>query len=832
MESAAVARLYAKEPATDVRRLAALHRRAGGWMAGLILLLEHAADRDGAALAGAPGTALLFDYFASEVLLGLAPELRDFLLRTALLPTVTPQLADGLLDRSGSGRLLDSLADRQLFTARLAGDETGYRYHPLFRAFLLDRLEQTTSSEALNALRMRAAALLAGAGQFEEAVALYREMEDWPAYAALLMDHAAALFEQGRQGQLLQWLDALPAAASEHMPWIAYWRGACTLPHSPYDARRLFARAYGGLREAGDLMGQYLAWSGVADSFLYAWDDFGPALPWLGELDALQTRHPELPPGVEVPVTAAALGLLLHARPQDPQVHRWAARAGRLLPGVTQPALKNALGHVLGQYHSWLTGDQYQMKFVAAELGRVDAAGALGPLTAISARTFEGHLHSFSGNFATALERLENARTLAGEAGILIFDSLLAAQLVYVHVYSGNLAAAKKQLAAMADAESPRRLDRGHYHYLAGWVAWLRGDHEAAWRHAQAASRTVELHVPFTEHVSHIVMAQLCRDRGEEEDGRRYLTRAMTLAEGMGSRIGLFCCRCTEAWFALLDGESDRALEPLRRAFAWGAASGTVVHPWWRPDIMAALCVLALEHGIEPDYARRLIRLHRFEPPPGVVVPEDAWPWPLRIQALGGLAVHIDGEPLAFGPKAPRKPLELLRRLLAEGGEAVDIAVLAEDLWPDADGDFAHHNLETTLYRLRKLLRHGGALGVQEGRLTLSPALCWLDVRAVGGVLTQIDRAIKDGSPATAAALAERLFALYRGPLLPEVDEHWIARPRDRLHARFLRTVKRLADYWRQTGHPERSIACCEKGIAVDGDAEPLRLALAAIRAR
>jgi LuxR family transcriptional regulator, maltose regulon positive regulatory protein len=831
-ESAAVAKLWAKDAARDARQLSALHRRAGGWLAGLLLLLEHAAEDDGPVLTGAPGTALLFDYFAAEVLRDLDPALRDFLLHTALLPVMTGQLADRLLECSGSARLLASLVERQLFTTRLTGHESGYTYHPLFRAFLLDRLEQTSSEDALNGMRKRAAALLAGTGQFEDAVALYRETEDWPAYVALLLEHAAALFEQGRHRQLLQWLGTIPEGVSAQMPWVAYWQGMCTLPTSPYDARRSFERAYGALREADDSIGQYLAWAGIADSFLYAWDDFGPALPWLDELDALQARNPELPSAVEVPVTAAALGLLLHARPQDPQVHRWAERAGRLLPGITQPVLKNALGHVLGTYHSWLTGDQYQMKFVAAELGRVDAAGTLGPLAAISARTFEGHLHSFSGDFATALERLEDARTLAGAAGIRIFDSLLAAQLVYAHVYSGNLAAAEEQLAVITATDSPRRLDRGHYHYLAGWVAWLRGDIEAAWRHAQAADRTVELHVPFTGQVARIVMAQLCRDRGEKDEAQTYLSHARSLAEGMGSNIGLFCCRCTEAWFALGDADSERALEPLRRAFAWGAASGTVVHPWWRADSMAALCVLALTHGIEPDYARRLIRLHRFQPPPGMVVPEDAWPWPLRIQALGGLALHIDGEPLAFGPKAPKKPLELLRRLLAEGGNAIDIALLAEDLWPDADGDFARHSLETTLYRLRKLLRHENALVVREGRLGLNPQLCWLDVAAVEGVLTQIGGAIEEGADERqAAALAERLFALYRGPLLPEVDEPWISKPRERLHARFLRSVTKLADYWRHASDPERARACCESALRVGADASSLRIVLDAIRA-
>lgn len=831
-ESTAVARLRLKGLPDDARNMSELHRQAGGWMAGLILLLEHG-DRQGRVpTIGDSGAQLLFDYFAAEVLRTLDADVREFLLKTAVLPELTGEMADRLLERRGSGLVLASLAARQLFTTRLGDDESVYRYHPLFRAFLLARVQRTISRQEFDGLLGRAGTLLAEAGRFEDAVAFYRDSGDWSGYVAVFLDHAAEMFGQGRQQLLLQWLNGVPETISGNFPWLAYWQGMCTLPLSPFDARRAFERAYGMLRDTGDATGQYLAWAGIADSFVFAWDDFGPALAWLDEFERLRSRHPELPPAAEVSVTAGALGLYLHARPQDPQVHHWAERAARLLPGVTQAMPKNALGHLLGQYHSWLTSDQYQMRFVAAELGRVDAAGSHGPLAAICARTFEGHLHSFSGGLDIALERLESARAVADEAGIRIFDSLLAAQIVYAHVYAGNLAAAEEQLATVDTIDSPRRLDRGHYHYLAGWVAWLCGDHEGAWRHAQAANQTVELHVPFTAHASWVVMAQLCRDRGDVAQARDHLARAKSLAESMGSRIALFCTRCTEAWFALLDGAPEVALEPLRHAFAWGAASGTIRHPWWRPDMMSVLCSLALAHDIEPEYARRLIRVHRFRPTPDIAVPDGAWPWPLRLHVLGGLNVHVDHEPIAFGPKAPRKPLELLRRLLAEGGHSVDGALMAADLWPDADGDYAQHNLETTLYRLRKLLRHDGVLVVKEGRVSLDPEHCWLDSRALESLLAQVDDAIRGGAAAAdIAALTGRIFELYRGPLLPEVDEPWILALRERLHARFVRAVTRLAEYLQRCGRPDEAIACCERGLAVDEGAASLHRALAAARA-
>jgi hypothetical protein len=114
--------------------------------------------------------------------------------------------------------------------------------------------------------------------------------------------------------------------------------------------------------------------------------------------------------------------------------------------------------------------------------------------------------------------------------------------------------------------------------------------------------------------------------------------------------------------------------------------------------------------GIEPDYVRQLVAARGL--PPDEERPSDAWPWPLRIYALGRFEVLRDGAPLAFRGKAQKKPLELLKTLVALGGEAVDASRLAAILWPDAAGDAAKVSFDSTLYRLRKLL--GLGLGISQ----------------------------------------------------------------------------------------------------------------------
>ena len=106
------------------------------------------------------------------------------------------------------------------------------------------------------------------------------------------------------------------------------------------------------------------------------------------------------------------------------------------------------------------------------------------------------------------------------------------------------------------------------------------------------------------------------------------------------------------------------------------------------------------------------------------------------------LAADRPGE---SGRKVQQKPLALLKVLIALGGRGLPEARLAELLWPEADGDLAHHSFEVALSRLRKLLGKEDALVLREGRLSLSNRHCWVDVWAFERSLGQAEEARKGG---------------------------------------------------------------------------------------
>ena len=70
----------------------------------------------------------------------------------------------------------------------------------------------------------------------------------------------------------------------------------------------------------------------------------------------------------------------------------------------------------------------------------------------------------------------------------------------------------------------------------------------------------------------------------------------------------------------------------------------------------------------------------------------------LRVYTLGRFQVCLQDKPLQFAVRSHRKPLELLKVLIALGGEQVAEEPLCDALWPDTEGDHAHSTLASTLH--------------------------------------------------------------------------------------------------------------------------------------
>ena len=120
---------------------------SGGWAAGIVF----DAIRGGPAQAGGGADDPFFAYLGSEVLDALPPDLRDAVLRSALLEVVTPARLATLLGVPSADEAFTAICRHHLPGTV---DAEGLRYHPRFREFLLAELRRGEAGD-LRALRAR-----------------------------------------------------------------------------------------------------------------------------------------------------------------------------------------------------------------------------------------------------------------------------------------------------------------------------------------------------------------------------------------------------------------------------------------------------------------------------------------------------------------------------------------------------------------------------------------------------------------------------------------------------------------------------------------------------
>jgi ATP/maltotriose-dependent transcriptional regulator MalT len=81
-----------------------------------------------------------------------------------------------------------------------------YRYHPLFKEFLIKEAGEHFKDTELFDIQQKAASLLEGAGQTEDAAELYLKTGDLKNLIPLILKNAQNLIMQGRSQTVEKWL--------------------------------------------------------------------------------------------------------------------------------------------------------------------------------------------------------------------------------------------------------------------------------------------------------------------------------------------------------------------------------------------------------------------------------------------------------------------------------------------------------------------------------------------------------------------------------------------------------------------------------------------------
>lgn len=801
------AAIFGSQP-LDPKDMQRIHAQSDGWVAALVLLREHL-SRAGAALDQSLGEGkdAIFQYFAGEIFNGAKVENQRMLMLTAVAPSITQAEAIALTGNDEAPRLLDYLFRRHLFVDRRRGAQTTYHYHALFREFLLEEMDKRLSPDERRRAAARAAQLLAERGNVSEALALYRDAGDWTAMCTLIRTNALEWARQGRSQALSDWIEALPAGVRSADPWLDYWVGRAWIFIQPHRGRPAVERAYEAFRAAGDLRGQAQALSTIVTGYYYEWSNFAPLDRWLPEFERLlgNDSAPQLDRESELRARAAQLIALLFRQPDRDDLQRCAARLDQLIDGETDPNIHVMAASILFNYFNW-TGSGSSGNELVARTEPVIAGEGVGPLMQVWWRTHLSFWHYLNGRYGESAAATKAAHAIADRYGLEAYlfeiDHAEATALISKRDFVG----ARALVEGIERRLSPtRRMDWAYFHNLRSMLEQHLNLAKAA---VQDAERAIELAretgLPILQ-VPHFY-ARLAHARGAAGDragSLQALDQAIAYAPGPESTQFVRQRELIEVDAEIEAGDTQRASERLAAVLGDYRSRGQSVFLRNRPDLGARLINFALAHGIETDFAQRLIERNTI---PAPVDAGEAWPFRLRVRVLGGFELTRDGAPMRFTGKTQQRPLDLLKLLVALGGDDVDTQQLTAALWPDADGAAAKTSFDTTLFRLRKLLDVDNAIVLAGGKLSLARSLAWVD-------LWSLDAVFEQGN-------ARRLLEVYRGPLLGTEEAAWIAKPRDALRARFMRALVAHGDELERRGDWSGAIDIYRRGLEADNLAE------------
>ena len=199
--------------------------RTEGWPVGVVLAAAIAADGGGQPATVSGDDRYVADYLYRESLVNLPEHHQWFLRRTAVLDTLSAPLCDAILGTHDAQLVLAELDASNVFIVPLDRSRGWYRYHALYREFLLGELRRL-ESEALPELQRRAAGWFEAQGSIAMAIEL---LLDQPAERArtarLVAATALPSYQTGQLATVQRWMRTIGDPAIEAYPPLAVLAG-------------------------------------------------------------------------------------------------------------------------------------------------------------------------------------------------------------------------------------------------------------------------------------------------------------------------------------------------------------------------------------------------------------------------------------------------------------------------------------------------------------------------------------------------------------------------------------------------------------------------------
>jgi LuxR family maltose regulon positive regulatory protein len=856
-------------PREQIRQV---HHLTEGWVGGLVLLgflLNRMPEEARAVyLSEARFKGEVFRYFGESIFPSLPAAEREFLLKSAVLEVVEPELAADLTGLPHAYEVLQDLDRKNLFLTSVYDRRRGwlFRYHQLFREFLQSEFNVTFKKEQQQAVYLKAAELLATQGDLEEALPYYLQTRAYPQAANALEKVGLGLVKSGRVADLSRWLAGLPQDLVRENPWLLFYSYMTRrFQYSP-EALAALQQALALFEKSGEAEGILHCLAYLIEAGVYGF--YSPLDPLLDRAEALlqdlaADRYP-----YERAALWYQLGVGLTWRGGNPRKGYRACQHAYLL----------ALD--LGDLPLQLQAMTYSA-FCFSVLGEFpEASECLKTADRLAGRCaypelrvlhlfFKAHATMFRGDFDQGYIMLKEVDEEVQRHGMAYLYHFVEHWLVLANIYLRNYAEAeeigKRLCEFLSNTGNPygyatalQILSMNHYQ---------KGDLRTS---REFAEHSLEVfYAPGGHSVFHIIFSKLILSLidihlGEiTPDTERRLQEGLDFFCGISSYNFMVGAHGAMALLQWAQGNQEKAAAYLQTAFAIAQERG--YHHFFDLSLidLLNLSILALElelQGLPRKCACRFLttkvadmagpELERLSHHANPRVAEQAWEVRrlvhraglphLRVETLGGFRVWRGDALLPDSDWEGHQPQLLLKALIARGPQPAPLEVLMEDLWPEAPPKTAKRNLAISLHRLRKALEpaldktFGSAyVHLKANLVSLDQELCRVDAFEFLSSCRNGEKKDREGDIAGTLAQYQEAAHKYQGDFLPEEPYHsWAESRRQELRGRYIEVLERLAALHEQRGALTRAINCLKQLLKADPLWEPAYQKLMLLYAR
>jgi len=768
-------------------------------------------------LAGLSGSQqFVFDYLAEEVFKRLPEDTQEFLLRTSILQQMDFFACNAVASVQNAQFILEELEKQNLFVASLDSQRRWYRYHYLFREFLLNRLQRVETESVIELALSRVEGLERSAGkhyesqgELEAALSHYLNAQDFESAARVVSIFAADYVERGRVEVLHHYLSALPADVMKTHPELllqhgnAHWRlgqaGAAVAAFE--DARSSFAaqnnasgvcRALTRLSEVNRAQGNYRQAETLSTEALSFADEdhaaraealmaLAKSVGFLTGMDKgrqLAEEAVEEARLAEDRISALARANFLQSLGQicwwhgDPQAMvRYCQEALQIAPEEFSPIGAQAYISLVTPFLYWRELDK---SLQYAERGLQIAQTLHLKELLPSAYTALGNVLTRLGETARAEASLRQGMEIGQQLGLASYEQLMA---------TGYLA---YNLCGQGRIEEARQLAEG-----------------ALWSYTGNPDT-------YEAYVCRSVLADVALENRQLDKAERLYAELVEVGERRQFRIPLAMVYFGLAYIHLETKRAASGLDYARKALRLIEASRTFqlfLDQGIRSQVVSEALIRAGEKS--PFLERVLENL----PEKSIQVLPDRYS--IQVQCFGNFRVLLNGEEVSQDRWVSAKARDLLAYFVTMRGEKMPADKVFDAIWGEKERT-SRTAFHTALSRLRNALKAGDdsprLILVEVGEYWLDSARFSIDVDEFNTALAKARSATNDD---IAAEWYEHAVSLYQGEYLQNLYYEWVFPERRRLAQAYLNALQELSIH-HLVSSPRKAIEYIEKAIPLD----------------